>query len=701
MATLEKLRKRSGLLLSVVIGMALLAFVLGDLLKSGSSIFRRSKMQVAEIAGDPVPIQEYQQRLDKLTKFYENQMGRTSLDDQTMARIRENTWQDILQEYVLDDLYEELGIAVSEDELFEMIKGNNPHPMVRQLFTNPQTGEFNRNALMGFLRNLDKGLTAEQKQYWLYIENQIVKQTKRTKFFSLVNKGFYVTSYEAKQHIIEKQKRANGEFVIKKYSDLPDTAVTYSQGDLSAYYKKHKEEYKREQPARAIEYVLFELTPSALDDSTTKARVVDIKKDFKKTEDNKRFVSVNSDKEFDNDYKKPETYSDTLENFLKNASIGDVFGPYKEDGAYKLGKLTGVKDLPDSVRARQIVIPVNRQNAEQSKALADSLKEELVAGNADFEDLATKHSADRQTVAKGGDMGWFADDKYPDFISDSCFFGEIGEIFLVRSGMGYHIIELMDKGPKYTKYQVAMIVQEVVPSKETEQEKYTKAARFAGENTTLQQMRKAAKEMGITVREANNLIPMQRIIPGVQNARPVVKWAYQAEVGQVRDEVFEIDNYYLIAGLKDIKPKGYIPLEEVEDQVKMQVLNNKKADKIINEINNISYEDIVGLASELGVPVKPANNITFSSYSLPGVGMEPKAISALVTLPPNKLSPPIEGKNGVLVVHVKSVQDIQPGQDYGLQKSTLMNKLSKSAGYRAYKALEEKADVEDYRANFY
>ncbi len=265
MAVLEKLRVRAGLLLAVVIGLSLLAFVLSDFLDSGGSLFTRSKYEIAEVSGKSVPYTDYEAKVGELENIQKIQTGQSGLDEETMDQIRSATWENMIQDMIMEKQYDKLGVSVSDEELKELIAGDNPHPAIAQLFTDPQTGIFNRPAFSAFMQRIQNETEdTPEKTYYLFLENEIFRQRKYTKYLNLVRKGLYGTSLEASRQQLETSRSVDVDYVVQNFSSISDSAVQVADADLKKYYGEHQNQYKQEE-SRDIRYVYFEVQPSKAD----------------------------------------------------------------------------------------------------------------------------------------------------------------------------------------------------------------------------------------------------------------------------------------------------------------------------------------------------------------------------------------------------------------------------------------------------
>ncbi len=265
MAILEKLRVRAGLLLAIVIGLSLLAFVLGDFLNSGGSLFTRSKFEIAEVSGKSIAYTDYETKVNELENIQKMQSGQEGLDEQTIDQIRNVTWENMIQDMLMEKQYDKLGLDVSDDELKDMIAGENPHPAIAQLFTDPQTGVFNRQAFNGFMQRIQNETEeSKEKTFYLYIENEIYRQRKYQKYLNLVRKGLYATSLETAKQQEETNRKVDGDYLVQNFNSISDSAIQVTEDDLKKYYKENKNQYKQEE-SRDIRYVYFEVVPSKAD----------------------------------------------------------------------------------------------------------------------------------------------------------------------------------------------------------------------------------------------------------------------------------------------------------------------------------------------------------------------------------------------------------------------------------------------------
>ena len=708
MATLQKIRTRAGLLVAIVIGLSLAAFILGDLLRGGSSMFQRNRLEVGVIDGKSVQYPEFQTEVEELGEIFKNNYGTTQLDDNMWAQVREQAWQQKIREVVMGKVYDKLGIDVSSDELFDMLQGANIHPIVQQLFTNPETGQFDRGGVVRFLKNLETGAVAQdQRAYWLSLEKQIVDERTQSKYANMVGKGLYMTSVEAENSLQAGSKSVNFDYISLPHSLVSDDEITITEKDIKDYYTAHKDDYKQEQ-SRRIEYITYAVTPSAADYTDAEEWIEDIKSDFAATEDNVQFVNANSDVKFENVWLKQADLPENIAQWIfgGKAEVNDILGPYTDGESYKLAKLHKSEMMPDSVEARHILLKVNTQ-AEliATQALADSLKT-LIEKGADFATLARENSVDQGSAINGGDLGWFRRNQMVKPFEEAAFNNKKGEISIVTTQFGIHVIQTTELGKLTPQVQVAYLVRNVVPSTKTYQDSYAKASEFAGNNTTRDEFDAAASEQNLTKHVAN-VGENDRQIVGLENARMLIRAAYEAEENDILQTnqgspIFELGDNFVIAVLTQVTEEGISPLQDVKPRVELAVAKQKKAEVLVEKAKAALGEstNLTVAASTLETEVQSANNINFNSFSIPGAGLEPVVIGTVTSLAVDKVSTPIEGNNGVFVVMVTSVTE-NPANNVEAEQLRLAQTLNYRAASQVFQAHRDAVEIVDERAKFY
>jgi len=688
-----------GLLASLIIGFALLAFVLSDFLTGGRSILGNNQFQIAEINGKKVQFQEFDLLVNQLSEVYKFNSGQANLNEDLINNIREQSWQQLVDQYVLGDEYQKIGLSVSPKEVLDMVQGSDPHPYIRQLFTDPKTQIFNRAAVLQFIKSLEKETDPARKNYWLYIENQIIRERYMTKYMNLINKGLYVTSRQVQKEMDDNSRKVSFNYLAVNYSTIPDSLISVKLSEVKKYLKEHAKEFEQE-ASRDIEYVTFDIVPSAEDFAEVKSWMEKNKDEFFTTDDVKQFVNMNSDVSFSERYLKEDELLDSIKP-LYNSKVGDHVGPFFANGIFYMARLIDTKMLPDSVRARHILIrPENntKEAYDKAKAKADSLLALLKKG-ANFADLARNNSADG-SAQEGGDLGWFKDGQMVKPFNDACFNGKKGQPQVVETQFGFHVVEVTDRGKEVKKVQVAVLQRKVEASSATQQAIYQKASAFAGNNNTGEKFVETLKKEGITPLRATYLTENMREVPGLPNSRELVRWAFTAKPNSISG-VMELGDRFVVARLAQVREKGLPDAEQVKDQIAILIRKDKKAQQIMQrlqqEMNATPSLDL--LAQKESVKVDTVYDITFASYALPAVGFEPAVIAAATVSPVQKLAGPVKGNTGVFVLQVFAENTQEVSRE--IVNSRLANSYLNRANYEPINVLKKLANIKDMRAKFY
>ena len=705
MSALQFLRERAGVLVAAVIGFSLFLFVVSDFFGRGRGQRMKQKKyyEIGQISGEYISYQDYEVRLQNLLEIYKLS-GRSSIDEATNESIREQTWQQMVREQILDSQYKKLGIGVSTEEVDELVLGNNPHQIVRQLFTDQKTGAFNKSFLVNFLKQTEVDETA--KKYWLFFENEIVNDRMNSKYNNLVSKGLYVTSKQAEFDKNLASSTVDFSYILKNYASLSDSSVTVSESDILAYYSKHKEGFKRT-ALRDIEYVTFDVVPSEDDLKQAEQWINKTKEEFAASPDPVQFINLSSDSKYVGFYIPLSIVPENLKDYVKNENLTSVFGPYIEDGSYKLAKLIAFADRPDSVHVRHILLSPNQtRSLEVVKQKADSLVQ-LIKSGTSFESLALANSNDQGSAQIGGDLGWFQEGKMVVPFSNACFSGKKGDIKTVETTFGIHIIEILAQSKNTRKYNIGYIDRKIMPGSITNQKAYSEASQFAGTNDTYEKFTKSIAVQGLNKRVANDIAPQQKTLPGLDNPRSLIMSLFQAEKGKIildnsQQAVFEVGDKYVIAYCTKAQEDGIAPVKDVENDIKFILVKDKKADLISVEFNknNGSGKTIDGIAQTMGLTVQEATQINFRSYTVPGAGTEPALIAAASVAKQGTVTGPVKGTNGVYMLVANNVTTAQ-GEDIKLLQARLKTTFQMRGTYEAYEALRKGANIIDKRYKFY
>lgn len=692
MAALNTLRTKGGVLLAVVIGISLLAFLLGDLATSGGTLFNSARMSVGEINGEKVSYQEYLSKIEQLNLVQQIITGNDALTEEQSQAVRATAWEQLMRGLSFDESLENLGLTVSDQESIDMVEGEFVSPIITSLFTNPQDGMFDKNLMRNYIATLDDDASGRKRFFWNYIESEMLEDRAMSKYMALVEQGIFVNDLEVEQGVAANDNYYNVKFVAKPLSSVPDSLIKVSDADMRSYYDKHRRLFKQTD-SREINYVVFDALPSDKDYEDAAAYVKTLAEELKATEDIQQYVKLNSQMPFNAVYLKASELPEGLRDFAFKSSPDSVYGPVLENDVYTIARVIDVKQYPDTVGARQILL------SPTDTKLADSLYNVLSKNTADFAALANQYSVDKQSA--GGDLGkltpaLIGTPELADF-TKALLETKQGEVVKVTTPYGIHIVEVTYRGPLFPKALVGTVIYSVDPSDETQQIAFSKAAKFtdavSGKNADFD---KVVNEEGISKRVAR-LRAGDNAISGINQSQEVVRWAFNAKEGDVSD-VISIGESNLVAKVIDVREHGEIPFDKVKEDIRPEVLREKKIEYVANEMSGASSLD--ELAGKLGTEVKEAAEINFNSFYVPEMGVAPRVIGAITALPENTLSKPIAGGVDVVVTEVVGKEN-RNETDAAQERVVLQTNAETEVVGRVYNAVFGLADIKDTRIKFF
>ncbi len=700
MGVMGFLRDRMGKILAFIIGFALLAFIVGDFAKSGGSMFRDDRNELGEVNGEKIPYDEFTKKVDQNTAQFKQQSG-GNVSPQITNYVQESTWNQMVAQAVLSKEVDKLGLTVGDDETKSMISGNNPNPQIVQAFGDPKTGQLDKSKLNTFLNNLASSKADDPlRQQWADFLTQMIQAKTSEKYVSLVTNGLYVNSLEAKDDYEAKNKLANFKFATLDYSSIPDNKVTLTDEDYQNYYDEHKAAFKTQQELRTFDYVTFNAAPSKADSAAIKTQVEKLKDSLRTTKNDSLFVQLNAETKTPLTFQHKGRLDPKLDSVMFNAPKGFVYGPYIANGSYKFAKLVDSKVEPDSVKARHILIDDKTIGVEKAIAKADSIKKQIQAGKS-FADMANLFSIDKGSAVKGGDLGTFGRGAMVPAFEDAAFNAKKGDLVIVPSQFGVHLIQVEDQKGSSKVVKVAVVDVPLKASSGTQTTAYSKAQGFLGA-LTKENFDDQAKKAGLKIKTATDVTGVAASVPGIDNAREIVRWVFNAETGDFSDKVYIVGDQYIIAHLVQIKPKGDLQLAAVKKQIEPMVRNQVKG-KLLSakfEAALAGSSSIDQVAQKAGSKVVPVQNIVFANPVIPGSSAEYKVVGSIFGSQPNKLSKPVVGQQGVFVFIVDSFTNPAPLTNTVREREQISQALLQRADSQIFDALKEKANVKDYRAKF-
>ena len=665
MASLQKIRNHGALLIAIV-GLAMLAFILGDFLNSGSSFFNRSRENVGVIEGQKVHYTEYEAAKDQLTEVYKIESGRSDFDEDTYSQIRNQVWNMFVMDYTLRAQADKIGMDITPDELTELCVGENIHQILRsrRAFMD-ENGQFSREAVKNLIAAINEGgedaaqnaNLQQAKTYWLYWEKAVRISYMQEKYTNLLQHLLKVNSLEAEYAFNGRQNGVSAEYVMQPYYTVADSLVKVKESDIKALYAQHKEQFKQT-PNRAIKYVTFDIVPSEDDFKAAETLMNNLQEEFKTTEDVSLVVNTNSDIMYDGrDYSEQTVPAQFKEfAFAKGAKAGQCTEILFENNTYAMARIMQAGySMPDSVELKAIV--------------------------EDGEDQ---------------ELGWFKATDLPKNIAEPALAGKRGERFTVAVGMGEQTYEIMEIGKPTPKVKLAILAREVTPSSKTYSAIYNSAKQFIVENNNAEALEAAAQEAGMTIMPQYNLTKNTDKVGQLKASRPIVRWAFEAKEGAVSD-VFECGQQFVVATLTEVNDGEYRPMDAVRAELTYEATNNAKAAYIAKQLKDV--ENLEEAAKIMNQPIQHVDRVALSDSRFGNAGMEPAVIGAAIAQGENVLSEPIKGNMGVFVVKTGAANNLEAAFDAQSEKAQLGGRYA-YLPYQAMQLLEDNADITDNRANF-
>lgn len=701
MAIIGKIRERLGLLIVIIVGLAIASFILGDILNPGKSFMGGGRNELAKINGEEITPQEFEHRVEKVVEMFKAQYKDENVDQSMLEMFRDQAWTQLISETVLNEQYEKTGVTVCTEELWDMVQGRFVHPKIKEVpaFQDTIKHQFNPVAAAMYAKRASES-EGEQRDQWLAFEEGIRKERLAQKYINLLKHGLYITTHQTKADHAAKNRFAKVKYLLLNYNTMSDSTITVSESEVKSYYKQHENEYKQE-ASRKVDYVTWDVLPSDADRTAAQEDIMKMHDEFAKATNDSEFVVRNADsRSMDNTYHKKGTLSAMIDSVMFSASVGTIVGPYLENEVYKLAKLSDVKTTPDSVKARHILLKVEAgEDTLKVRARADSLKK-IIKAKKNFEELAKQLSEDPGSGQKGGDLGWFKEGAMVPPFNDACFNGKKGDMPIVTSQFGVHLIEVLDIGKSSKKVKVAIVDNKIEASTQTDREIYAKANAFASKYNTGELFDKGVISEKLNKRIADNLKENDKTISGLDSPRELVRWAYKAKKDEI-SKIFQLGNKYVLARLNEIREKGNAPLEQVKEQVEVGAKKDKKAQLLMDKFTANNASTIDELAKKMNLQVQIGEHISFASPVIPGVGKESEIVGNVFALKPNVLSKPLKGNLGVYILMLEQFIEPPAVTDYTAEKKQMQASFQQRADYDAFNALKEKADIIDNRAKFY
>ena len=705
MAILENIRKRTTVLI-LVIALALFAFIVSGIFTADNFGGEKIGSSVAEVNGEDISVDVFRRKMDIAT--------RNNANNTSSMQLVNNVFDQEVRSAILSQQFDDLGINIEEDQIMNYIKNIPGYAQSPQF--QDENGFFDEGKFRDFILDM-KERNDGSYQLWLQDEKNIIQSNKEQTYYNLIKAGVGATLKEGELDYKLANDKIDLRYVRIPFSSIPDSSIAVSKGEIESYIKAHEEDFKQEK-SRDIQFVYFEEKASAADETAAKEELVKLMDNraeynestkqtdtilgFRNTSNIGEFLDRYSDIKFDTIFKSrgelPVQFADTL----LNLKVGETYGPYRDGNYFKISKMVARK-AEGSVKASHILVayegaqranPEVKRTKEEAEERAKELLRDSKKAGADFAELA-KANSDGGSAPTGGDLGFFRREKMVPAFSDFAFANKIGNIGMVETEFGFHVIKVDDK---QDLVQIGHLARLIEASEETINTLFTDATKFEMATTSGEKnFPDLAKDENYTVRNYKAR-ELDENIPGLGTQRGLVQWIFNddTELGDIKR--FNVNNGYAIAQLTAIYREGTMSVEDASARVLPLIRKERKADQIIAQYQGKSMEDI---ASDSNVTISNATALTVKSPTIPGAGSEPVVVGTAYAMNEGETSGLIEGQSGVFMINVTRKEEAAQLDNYSTYANTLTTTSTSLVTTAVYNALKEASEIEDNRATFY
>ena len=674
MLSLNTLRTQFGVLLSVIIGGALLAFILSLKTEMG---FSGNDPEVGEVNGEEIHYSEFVAAYEDV----KTQMGGDNFDYDQSAQAISMAWQSLLADRVFVPGFEKLGLTVAPTERKAMLQGNVASGVYSSVFADPRTGLYDVAAVTEFLAQAEGNV--EMQRIWNLIDKQARIERASNKYMDLVRGGAYANALTLNKGVVAENNTYKGHFVACKYSSVADSLVKVSKRDIKKYYKAHKSQYKQT-PYRTITYAHFEVEPTDADKKSIEATAKHQAKYFAATKNLKAYVREQAHASLANTFVAAKSLASDETKALR---AGKTFGPELQGDEWYASRAFETRNVPDSIELQHIVISY------LDTKLADSVYTIARKKGADFTALASKYSV-ADTAADGGVIGKVAYSTLAPELADALVSAKKGAVIKVAFGNAIQIFKVLSTGPVTRHYRLATLTYPVEASQETQRAIHKEASLFAvNAKGSVEKFNEAAASIATSTM---NVEQDSRNVPGLTNSLEVVRWAADAKVGEVSD-LIKLEDGYVVAVVTAIDNAEYKALDKVSAQIKNTLLRQKKAALLKEKMQGATLEEI---AANAEAKVEEFSDAKSSAYYVKGLGVEPRVLGAVVAAETGKLLPLVEGNSGVYAVVVDEVA-VEEKQTVEAERVKAQAAAESMASRRAMWAVQDKANIVDGTVKYF
>lgn len=716
MAALQKIRSK-GVLLVSIIALALFLFVAGDLFRGLESLFHSNSQQIGEVNGESVSVQDYQKMVDDMQNYYEIATQKSSFNEDELNRIKDEAWQSYVQSQLIAKECEELGIAVSESEISEVIKSGYSQMLQVPVFMNQQTQRYDYSMVNAFLTEYQKMKKAGSQipdayekiyKYYLFAQRQIHDQLLTQKYQILLSQSFLSNPIEAKMAFEGRSEEAEIVLASIPAASVKDSEVNVTDEDIKSKYDEDKEQYKQYVETRDLKIVDVAVTASEADKAAALKDMQEAESKLAAASNNASAGNVvrqaSSLVQYADIYKTKNAYPSMIASALDSMAVGSVAHSQYDPmtNSFYTFKLLGKESQPDSVLFRQIAV-IGKDEADISKK-ADSIMA-AISNGANFKDIAKKYN-------QPGDSAWIASSQFENASIDANNATFVSTLFSMNAGSskkltlengGTAILQVLKTANNVSKYNVAAVVKELKFSDETYNNEYNKFSTFVAENKTLQQIEANAPKSGYVVRPIDDITTASHNIANIHATREALKWAFdEAKVGDV-SQLYECgsNDHLLLVALTGINKEGYRPVEKVKEFIKDELMTEKKVEKVYETVKNI--KNMADATKAKNAVVDTIKHVTFAAPTFVAATTSSEPIIGAVSAKTAKgsFAGPVKGNNGVYMLQVISKNKSAEKFDKQAEQNSAAQTNFSMASNAIINSLYLKANVKDCRYKFF
>ena len=697
MAIISTLRDKGGKFLLIVVGTTIALFVIQDILGPNSSIIGQNRNIVGSINGEEIDLVRFNAVYEELTYNFSLNNGR-SPTQQEISELRDQAWERLINDISYVEEFNKIGLTVTDKESVDMVQGNNIHPMIIQAFSDPSTGSFNKDNVIGYLQNLSNQ-PANQQQAWFSFESNLKPMRLRTKYDNLIAQSTYYNSLDAEAEYFNTSSQIDLAYFYIPFFAVSDTLFDVSTNEMRSYLNKNKSDYNQDE-TRSIDYAFFSVQPSAEDSTFFENEINDIRSNLMSSNiiDDSTYAVINSDSF--NPYIKYNP--DELPTDLVGKDVGFITEPTYENGSISIKKLSKIdQDAQEKARAKHILLRFDDSNKSTVRTEANRILNLLRSGS-DFEETARTYSQDG-SASNGGDLGWFTDGMMVKPFQDAVFSRRRSGLIprIIETDFGFHIINVTYPKTR-TSYFVANISKDILPSDNTRNNIYRSAELFKLDiKSTEDVFSDYLKENNIIGGNISDIDKNSTEVGTIPNARNVILWSYSDDryVGEVSD-VLETDEGYIVAQINEMKDEGTKKLDEVENSIKRRIIDEKKYE-YLKEIL-VDYSSLQDLKDNSGLgDIYRSSGISMTENSLSNVGFSPESIGTAFSMQEGELTRPFKIDGGVIVLGLESKVLADTLSNYDDYRNTLIQTNRFNVPLKIDDAIKHFSDIEDDRYKFF